>query len=238
MKEITQNQNFNGHLISTAFHDADSKSIVIFCHGYRGTNAGPNRFFVTAARQLAKQGISSLRFDQYGSGNSEGDFFDSSFLDWIKTTKAVAEDYLNQGYKVALFGQSMGGAAVIAVGLELPNLSAIVAWSPDPNIEKFIAPENGIIEESGQIVQARFWQEAHDVKVADKLSSIKIQMYIVQCTADEYVDDQNRNAIAENAQPNHKVENFEGYSHSKWTFAQAKEIIDRSVNFLVKYLNN
>lgn len=234
MKEITQDQNFNGHRISTTFHDADSKSIVIFCHGYRGTNAGPNRFFVVAARQLAKQGISSLRFDQYGSGNSEGDFFDSSFLDWIETTKAVAGNYLKQGYKVALFGQSMGGAAVMAVGFELQNFSAIVAWSPDPNVEKFISPQNGIIEETGQIVQARFWQEAHDVKVADKLSSIKIPMYIVQCTADEYVDEQNRNAITKNAQPNHKVENFEGYSHSKWTFEQSKEIIDKSVSFLVE----
>ncbi len=225
MKEITQDQNFNGHRIATAFHDADSKSIVIFCHGYRGTSAGPNRFFVGAARQLAKQGISSLRFDQYGSGNSDGDFFDSSFLDWIKTTKEIAENYLNQGYKVALFGQSMGGAAVIATGSELPNLSAIVAWSPDPNVEKFIAPENGIIEEGGQIVQARFWQEAHGAKVADKLTVVKVPMYIVQCTADEYVDEQNRNAIAKNAQPNHKVENFDGYAHSKWTFEQAKEII-------------
>lgn len=78
MKETTQDQNFNGHSIATAFHDANSKNIVIFCHGYRGTSAGPNRFFVTAARQLAKRGISSLRFDQYGCGNSEGDFIGGS----------------------------------------------------------------------------------------------------------------------------------------------------------------
>jgi len=234
MKELTQDQNFNGHRILTAFHDTNNKSIVIFCHGYRGTSVGPNRFFVTAARQLAKQGISSLRFDQYGSGNSEGDFFNSSFVDWIKTTKEITENYLNQGYKVALLGQSMGGAAVIVVGSELPNLSAIVAWSPDPNVEKFIAPENGIIEENGQIVQARFWQEAHDVKVADKLSLVKAPMYIVQCTADEYVDEENRNAITKNAQSNHKVENFEGYSHNKWTFEQGEGIIDKSVNFLVQ----
>jgi len=238
MKETTSSQNYNGHRISTVIHDADSKSIVIFCHGYRGTNVGPNRFFVTAARQLFKQGISSLRFDQYGSGNSDGDFFDSSFLDWIKTTNVIAEHYFNQGFKIALFGQSMGGAAVMGTGFELPNLSAIVAWSPDPNVEKFVTPENGMIEESGQIVQARFWQEAHDAKVADKLSSIITPMYIVQCTADEYVNEQNRNAISKNAQQNHKVENFDGYSHSKWTYKQSKEIINRSVNFLVRHLNS
>ncbi len=238
MKEFTRDQNFNGHRLSTAFHDANSKSIVIFCHGYRGTNVGPNRFFVTAARQLAQQGISSLRFDQYGSGNSEGDFFDSSFLDWAKTTRAITEKFLEQGYKVALFGQSMGGATVINVGREIPNLSAIVAWVPDPNVESFTPPENGVIEEGGQIVQARFWQEAHDAKIADKLALVKAPTYIVQCTADEYVDEQNRNAIARHAQRHHRVDTFAGHAHSLWTYEQSKEIIARSVNFLVLSLKN
>jgi hypothetical protein len=233
MKEITQDQNFNGHRISTVFHNTGNKNIVIFCHGYRGTNIGPNRFFVKTARQLAKQSISSLRFDQYGSGNSEGDFFDSSFTDWVETIKVIVQNYLKQGYKVSLFGQSMGGAAVIAVGAEILNLFAIVAWVPDPNVEDFIPPENGVIEENGQIVQARFWQEVHDVKITEKLALIKTPVYIVQCTNDEYVDEQNRNAIVKNAQPHHKVDIFEGYLHSQWTYEQSKEIIDRSVNFIV-----
>lgn len=234
MKETTQDQELNGRRISTAFHDGGSKKIVIFCHGYRGSNIGPNRLFVRAARQLAEREISSLRFDQVGSGNSEGDFFDSSFTDWIETTKTIARYYSEQGYQVALFGQSMGGATVIAAGAELQNLSAIVAWVPDPNVEDFVSPENNIIEENGQTVQARFWQEAHDAKIADKLQLIKVPLYIVQCTADEYVNQQNRDAIAKNVQPNHKIDTFEGYSHGRWTYEQSKDIIERSVNFLVQ----
>lgn len=238
MKETTQDHYFNGHRIATAFHEANAKSVVIFCHGYRGANIGPNRFFVTAARQLADRGISSLRFDQYGSGNSEGDFFNSSFFDWVKTIQEIAGKYLTEGYRVALFGQSMGGAAVIAAGSELQHVSAIVAWSPDPNVGDFVAPEHGVLEESGQIVQARFWQEAHDARIADKLSSVTAPMYIVQCTADEYVDEQNRNAITTHARANHRVEHFEGYPHSKWTFEQSNEIIHRSVDFLVQHLKS
>lgn len=233
MREITQDQNFNNHRISTIFHDAGNKKIVIFCHGYRGTNIGPNRFFVRAARLLAERGISSLRFDQYGSGNSEGDFFDSSFTDWTETIKAITQNYFKQGYKIALFGQSMGGAAIIAVGAEILNLSAMVVWVPDPNVEDFISPQNGVIEENGQIVQARFWQEAHDTKIVEKLRLIKMPVYIVQCTNDEYVDEQNRNAIVKNVQANVRVDIFEGYSHNKWTYKQSEEIIDKSVNFLL-----
>lgn len=229
-------EEFNGHKIATAFHDGGTKNIVIFCHGYRGTSVGPNRFFVRAADKLTAKGISSLRFDQYGSGNSEGDFFNSSFNDWVKTTKEISKSYLDRGFQVALFGQSMGGATVIAVGSEIPGLTAVVAWVPDPNVEDFNQPINGYIEEGGQRVQAAYWQEAHDAKVADKLASLKAPAFIVQCTADEYVNEANRKAVLDNAQSNHQVTDFEGYTHSNWTYDRAEEIINRSVDFIVSSL--
>lgn len=230
--EKTETKTYNGHNIATVLHDAGSKNIVVFCHGYRSSTIGPNRFFVRAARKLAKSGISSLRFDQFGSGNSEGDFLDSSFNDWVKTAKSIAIDYLEQGYNVALFGQSMGGSTVLVVGSELPNLTAIVAWVPDANIERFTPPESGVIEEAGQIVRAQFWQEAHDAGVAEKFQVIKAPTYIVQCTADEYVDKQNRDALSNGAKAHQKVEIFEGYGHSSWSYEQSEEIINKSVNFL------
>lgn len=231
---ITETRKYNGHNIATALHYAGSKNIVIFCHGYRGSSIGPSRFFVRTAHGLADSGISSLRFDQFGSGNSEGDFYDSSFTDWVATTEDIVKNYQGQGYRVGLMGQSMGGAAVISAGAKLSNLVSIVAWVPDPNIEDFVWPDSGYIEESGQRVQAIYWQEAHDAKVADKLQAIEAPAYIVQCSEDVYVDKQNRNAMLENARTNHLVENFEGYTHSKWTYEQAENIIAKSVNFIAK----
>lgn len=233
----TQTRKYNGHDIATAFHDARSNKIVIFCHGYRGTSVGPSRFFVRTANILLESGISSLRFDQYGSGNSEGDFYDSSFVDWVDTVKAIAADYLAEGYKVALFGQSMGGAAVISAGSEMPDISSIVAWVPDPNVETFVYPDSGYIEEGGQRVKANYWQEAHDKNVAERLARVNAPTYIVQCTADEYVDEQNRKAIIKNAQTGHVIDNFEGYVHSRWTYDQAEEIIKKSVGFIVESIN-
>ena len=233
MKEITKDQNYNNHRLATSFHDAGSKNIVIFCHGFRGTSIGPSRYFVKVARKLAENNISSLRFDQYCSGNSEGDFLDSSFADWVMTTKKIAQDYLDQGYKVSLFGQSMGGAAVIAASAAIPELTATVAWAPDPNTDEFNPGADGFVEEGGQLVQNSFWQEAYDAKSADSLRTIKTPMYIVQCTADEFVDGVNRKAISENAQPNHQIDIFDGLRHSQWTFAQSEGIISKSVDFLI-----
>jgi len=233
--EQVEKRRYNGHDIATVFHDAGSKKVVIFCHGYRGTSVGPSRFFVIAARKLAEQGISSLRFDQYGSGNSDGDFFNSSFNDWIATTEAIVDDYLQQSYEVGLFGQSMGGATVINVA-SARNVKAVVAWVPDPNVEAFTPPADGIIEEGGQRITANYWQEAYDTQTASKLAAVAAPMYIVQCSDDEYVSAENHQAISVHAQANHTVEMFDGHKHSAWTYDQADKIITKSVTFLVQHM--
>lgn len=224
---------YNSHRLATVFHDGGDKKIVIFCHGFWGSLVGPGRHFVRAARQLAEQGVSSLRFDQYGSGNSEGDFKDSSFDDWVATTKAIAQDYLAQGHQVALFGQSMGATAVIAAAAQIPRLSASVVWAPDPKINPPNPDPSGYDEAAGQIVQSSYWQEAHDAKAADTLRLIQSPMYIIQCENDQYVTPENQAAIARGAQPQHEVVMLQGYSHGNWPYKAALEIVNKSVDFLV-----
>lgn len=234
MKEVVETRNYNGHDIVTYLHDADSKDIAIFCHGYRGDSTGPNRFFVRMARELAERGISCLRFDQYGSGNSAGDFFDSRFNDWVAVTRSIAADYLRAGYRVCLLGQSMGGSTVIVAAAQVPELSSVVAWVPDPSIEDFIWPEEKYIEEMGQRVSPEFWQEAHNANIADAYRHLQMPLYIVQCSADEYVSEENRRVFTDNAKSNCLVELYEGYPHSSWTYDQASEIIQKSIDFIVR----
>lgn len=229
--ETVEDRTYNDHRIATALHDVGSNRIVIFAHGFRGTSVGPNRFFVRAARDLAQRGVSSLRFDQYGSGNSDGDFLDSSFDGWVRMIETIASDYLDQGFEVALFGQSMGASAVIVAASQLPQLSAIVAWVPDASIDAYDGPE--IAEEKGQRVSASFWREAHAARIPERLSSIKAPALIVQCTGDEYVDAQNRAALERAVAPDHSIATYDGLSHSMWTYEQAEEIIERSVRFVV-----
>ncbi len=233
MIEVT-NETYNGHTIAVAHHNTHSKQLVIFCHGYRGSSIGPSRNFVRVAQMLEEAGISSLRFDQYGSGNSDGDFYESSFNDWIATTRAITEQHLAKGHQVILFGQSMGAAAVIAAGADLRDITAVVAWVPDPSVDDLILPKSGFMEEGGQRVQSAFWKEAHEVNVADKLAGLKANALIIQCTGDEYVDAANRAAIAASAQPNHSVLDFEGYTHSSWTYDQAEPVLQKSVDFIVR----
>lgn len=118
--EILFRTEISGRSVACAHHDAAGDTTVIFCHGFRGEKTGPNRTFVRAARQLADRGVSSLRFDQYGSGDSDGDFLESRFDDWVETIVALSREYLERGQRIALFGQSMGASAVICAAATLP----------------------------------------------------------------------------------------------------------------------
>lgn len=231
--EHTFDKQVGGRRLACVLHDTKSKRIVIFCHGYRSSSIGPNRFFVRVSRQLFYLGISSLRFDQYGSGNSEGDFIESRFNDWVSATIEIANEYLARGFEVALFGQSMGGSTVIAAAANLPQIKAAVAWVPAANVHAFVWPKTGTIEEEGQVVSAKFWQQAHRARISDKLKQVKVPMYIVQCSNDEFISSDNRQAIVDSAQQDHVVEMYEGYTHSSWTYKDATQIIQRSVSFLV-----
>jgi len=157
----------NKKKIASVMNDAGSKDVVIFCHGFRSTKIGPNRFFVKVARELEKQNISSLRFDQYGSGDSEGDFIDSRFDDWVKAIEEIVNDYISKGYNVSLLGQSMGGSAVLVAAFHLGNkLQSVIAWVPDPSMD--ILKINGeYMEEGGQRVGWDFWKQAHQANIAD-----------------------------------------------------------------------
>ncbi len=234
MTKTVYSKAYNGHDIPCVLQDAGQGKVVIFCHDLCGASTGDNRFFVRAAQALAAKGISSLRFDQFGSGNSDGDFLQSGFYDWVKTICAIAEDYKAHGHAVALMGQGVGAAAAIAAAAEKPFISSVFGCAPRLQLEDFPSPPESPVVEKGQQLQARFWQEAYTARVADKLAALKTPVYVMQCMADEYADERSRKTIAEKA-AQHTVESWEGYAQSGWTPEQAQQVIGKSAAFLAQH---
>jgi len=222
-----------GHRLASAFHAAPGKRVVICCHGFLGSKLGPQRLFVRLARQLQSRGIAALRFDQYGSGDSPGDFFDSSFDDWIATTTALARRYRDDGYQVALLGQSMGGATALAVAGDLGRaVAAVVAWVPDPSVDP-MPPGSDWSEEGGQRVRRRYWREAHDADIVGRFRAIAAPTLVFLATADAYVSEENRRALIAARREHQRIELLTGWPHSAWTYDQATRVIAQSVDFLV-----
>lgn len=224
-----------GRRIATVRHEATERRIVLFCHGFRGSKIGPNRFFVRLARRLQESGICALRFDQYGSGDSQGDFRESSFNDWVNTTSTLAERLFADEYEVALLGQSMGGSSALVAAAELGlRLSSVVAWAPDPSVDDLIETGEDH-EEGGQRVGWGYWQEAHAANIVQRYGRIASPALVFFATDDEYVSAANQQALIAVQGPHQHVEILAGYAHSNWSYDQAERVMTQSHDFLLSH---
>jgi len=222
----------NNKELFSIFTDSGNKKLVIFCHGFRGDSTGPNRYFVRLARRLQEKGISSLRFDQYANGNSEGDFENASFNNWVDTTFFLVNKYINLEYKVSLLGQSMGGSCVIVAGSKLGNkLSSIVAWTPG-----IIADEPKVqgkyMYESGQRVKWKFWEEAYKANISECFTKLKVNTYTIFATKDEHVPLKDQEKIIKTAKSHQKIDILKDEVHSKWAYGVSEKVLSDTTSFL------
>jgi predicted alpha/beta-fold hydrolase len=203
------------------------KKIVIMSHGFRGTNDGPARQFVDFGRILNKEGFSVLRFDQLHSANSEGDYVDSSFKEWVYTIVYFANKFLKEGYEVNLLGQSMGASATIAATFDplIKNkIPCILLWVPDPETD-FVGNPNDILEEGGQKYKNSFWQEAMDSNIFTCLDAYQGKIHLVYGEIDRYVSrelvDKTVQLVKDKGQ---EVLILKGQDHSPWEYNLVHEV--------------
>ena len=105
--------------------------MVMLCHGFGGTKEG--QLFDLIADSLAMHGISSIRFDFNGHGESEGDFVEMTVPNEIEDAKKVYEYVRDLRYvdKVAILGHSQGGVVASMTAGELPDdFAAVVLMAP------------------------------------------------------------------------------------------------------------
>jgi len=214
------------------------KKIVIMSHGFRGSSVGPARTFVDFTRLLVSHGFSVLRFDQPNSGNSDGDYLDSSFNEWVGTITYFAKKYLDKGYEIALLGQSMGATAtmIAATREELKDkIPCIILWVPDPK-STFDKPKNAIYEEGGQKYRGSFWQEARDADFFKCLREYKGGIHLVYGERDKFVSEELREQITQIVETkNQSVMVLKGQGHSDWKHDENREVYTEELKKLQKY---
>jgi len=240
MKSIVTYETIDNNDVFFSLTEPDflEKKIVIMSHGFRGSSIGPARTFVDFERILVSNGISSLRFDQPNSGNSEGDYIDSSFNLWVTTTTYFAEKYLDLGYQVALLGQSMGASTtVIATSQEQikDRITCILLWVPDPKSTTKV-DQNKVYEEGGQRYKGKFWQEAHDSDFFKCLEEYQGGIHLVYGEYDKYISQDLRNQVIERVKA--KKQEYvvlPGQDHSPWDYEIVQNVYKSELEFLKEY---
>jgi len=224
--------------VAVAFHRAVSRRVVVMAHGFHGNKVGGSRHFVDLARELARRGVGSLRFDQPGSGDSAGSFEDASFDTWVATIEHFARRLHADGYQVALLGESMGGNATIAAAAKLGrDICGVALWSPDPLLSAGDPLlERGWMEEGGQRVRWDFWWEARAVDFLDAYRRVVVPAYIVWGTADHHILVADVRRFESQRKPGDQVRVIEGLPHSAWPVDQWAEIMQETAEFLSEAL--
>jgi putative redox protein len=106
--------------------EGEVRGWAVFSHGFTLGKDSPAASRI--CKQLASEGIGTLRFDNLGLGDSEGDWGDGSFSHKVADTVAAVEFMNASGREVRLLvGHSFGGAAVIAAAGSCLSVAAVAS---------------------------------------------------------------------------------------------------------------
>lgn len=250
-----------GHRLFGVLHTSDGgekgPGVVLF-HGFTGNKIEPHRLFVNIARKLTTMGINVLRFDFYGSGDSEGDFKEMTFsgevedaflaIDFIKQQKQV------DSTRIGIIGLSMGGAIAACVAGRRANevkttilLSAVSDFTvlserlregfPKELEEK--ARAEGFLDYYGWPLSIRFIEELPNIHPADEIKNFKNPVLIVHGTKDEAVPVEAAHMfynVLKDRLVETKLKIIEGSDHTYNSLIWEKEVLDTIIDWLSRNL--
>jgi len=223
---------------------------VVFFHGFTGDRMESHWLFIKCARRLAREGVASLRFDFYGSGESEGEFREATLqseisdarqaIRFIRRQKAIDPD------RTGLCGLSLGGCVAAAVA-PAAKAQALVLWSAvaHPSILQLLAAKGGtqtpggpaFIEYDAREVSVRLLRDAAKVDPVKALSRFRKPTLIIHPGKDETVPRSHAQDFlaASRARVKEKVI-IPGADHTFTGLAWESEVIRRTVDWFRAYL--
>ena len=223
---------------------------VVFFHGFTGDRMESHWLFVKCARALAEAGIASLRFDFYGSGESEGNFSEVTLQSEISDAQGAVDFFRRQKGidpdRLGLLGLSLGGSIAATVAAQ-SRIQALVLWSAlarpaelrklAETEAKEVAGMKGALEYNGHIVSARLLEGVDGVDPLQAIAAFHGPTLIIHPERDELVplshpDDYFRMAGA--AIKERVI--ISGADHTFTSVAWEREVIQRSVDWLVRHL--
>lgn len=161
------------------------------------------------ASELARVGIAVLRFDFTGLGSSKGEFAHTNFSSNVQDL-VIAADYLRQNYSAPslLIGHSLGGAAVLAVAADIPEVKGVVTIGAPSDAEHVLhnfAANIDSIEQDGKAevslagrpftIEKQFVEDVRASNLANRIAAMKRPLLVLHSPIDQTVGIENAGQI-------------------------------------------
>jgi putative redox protein len=158
---------------------------------------------------LANAGIAVLRFDFTGLGSSEGEFASTNFTSNLGDLLSAA-DYLRRNFEApsVLIGHSLGGAAVLAVAKDMPEVKAVVtigAPADAGHVLHNFGSSLEEIEEKGEAqvellgrpftIRKQFVDDVRGQAISNAVRAMRKPLLILQSPVDQIVGVENATEI-------------------------------------------
>lgn len=227
---------------------------VVMLHGTGSNKNEAGNAYDTAAPEMAKNGIATLRIDFMGSGDSKDSYeyycYTSANIDALASAEYLkALDSVDVN-KIGVMGWSQGGTNALLAAASYPEVfSYVITWSgaldlrgefSDFDAAYESAKKNGYIDMTFDWrdplpAGVRWFDELVNTDVLEEVKSISAPLLAINGDLDEDVPVENAYLIAE-AAPKGKVSVVEGADHTYNVFSgdtsTIEDVIDRGIKFI------
>ena len=235
--------NGRGQRLAGVLAGEHETAAVICCHGMLATKEGLKHREL--AESLAKRGVTTLRFDFAGRGDSDGDVFDLTYTHEIEDLRAAIAYLAGRGVKrFAIFGSSMGGSVAPLTAAAEARVAAVATVAavayPDRLVERYPEDtadwrEQGFIEVGGHRISSRFIEDAKSYNVLRAVGSMDIPLLILHGLNDRVVPVADADDIA--AAANHvSMSLIEGADHRFSEPRQRAFVVEEVSDFFAEIL--
>lgn len=203
------------------------------------------------AEALAQQGIAVLRFDFTGLGASGGEFANTNFSSNVEDLKLAAA-YLREHYSAPqiLIGHSLGGAAVLAVAGDIPEVRAVATINAPADaahvIHAFGMSVEGI-ERDGEAdvtlagrnfkIRRDFLDDVRGQKLNERIAGMRRALLVFHAPGDTVVGIENAAAIFGAAKHPKSFVSLDGADHLLTRRADANYVANVLGSWAARYLD-
>ncbi len=224
-------------------------ALVLMAHGGPGGDKrGPLGLFDVLAEKLETDlGLSSLRFDFLGYGESDGTPLDLTLRSRALELGAVVAWALERGYKrIALVAESLG--ASVALRAERPEIDVLVFLWPavvlaESDLKAYFTAErqaelaeNGFLLDGNVPVGAEFVRECRETDLAPALDRIRVPTLIVHGDADQCVPVAQAKMAHDRIRAPKELVIVPGGSHSLGRSAERVVVLTSSLRWIDQHL--